>query len=109
MIRWKDRITNGLPRLAVVAHDMAMVWAAWVGLDLLRFALAPATPSFPLWSPEIGLVLLAQGLVFWRVGLYRGLWRFASVPDLMNLAKAGLFGVIAIGLGLFVYNRLDEV
>jgi FlaA1/EpsC-like NDP-sugar epimerase len=58
---------------------------------------------------ETFVVLAAQALVLWRVGLYRGLWRFASVPDLVNLAKAGLFGVIAIGLGLFVYNRLDEV
>ena len=42
MTRWNDRLTNGWPRLAVVAHDMAMVWAAWVGLHQLRFALAPA-------------------------------------------------------------------
>jgi FlaA1/EpsC-like NDP-sugar epimerase len=62
-----------------------------------------------LWSTEDAIVLLAQGLVLWRVGLYRGLWRFASVPDLFNLAKAALFGMIAIGLGLFLYNRLDEV
>jgi len=109
MIRWKDRITNGLPRLAVVAHDMAMVWAAWVGLHQLRFALAPAMLSFPLWSPEIGLVLLAQGLVFWRVGLYRGLWRFASVPDLMNILKASVFGLLGIVVLLFLYNRLDMI
>jgi hypothetical protein len=45
-----------------------------------------------LTSPEMLLVLIAQGLVLWRVGLYRGLWRFASVPDLFNLAKAAVFG-----------------
>src|SRR6476619_2724962 len=109
MTRWNDRLTNGWPRLAVVAHDMAMVWAAWVGLHQLRFALAPTMPPFPLWSPEIFLVLVAQGLVFWRVGLYRGVWRFSSVPDLINILRAGAFGLLAIVVGLFLYNRLDLV
>ncbi len=47
--------------------------------------------------------------MFWRVGLYRGLWRFASVPDLWNILKAGVFGLLAIVLGLAVYNRLGTV
>jgi len=54
-------------------------------------------------------VLLAQGLVFWRVGLYRGLWRFASVPDFLNILKACLFGLVMISVGLFLYNRMDQV
>jgi FlaA1/EpsC-like NDP-sugar epimerase len=109
MTRWKDRITNGWPRLAVVAHDMAMVWASWVGLHQLRFALVPAVSPFVFWSPEMGLVFLAQGVVFWRVGLYRGVWRFASVPDLLNILKAGAFGLLGIVVLLFLYNRLDQV
>ena len=47
--------------------------------------------------------------MFWRVGLYRGLWRFASVPDLWNIFKAALWGLTAIILGLAVYNRLGSV
>ncbi len=43
---------------------------------------------------------MAQGLVFWRVGLYRGLWRFASVPDLWNIFKASFLGMVAIVLAL---------
>src|SRR5690606_6261581 len=55
------------------------------------------------------IVLIAQGLVFWKVGLYRGVWRFASVPDLWNILKASLFGLLAIVLGLAIYNRLESV
>jgi len=109
MTRWTDRVTNGWPRLAIVAHDMTMVWVAWVGLHQLRFALVPAISPISLWSPEAGLVLLAQGVVFWRVGLYRGIWRFASVPDLLNILKAGVFGLLSIVVLLFLYNRLDQV
>ncbi|MBX9402929.1 polysaccharide biosynthesis protein [Lysobacter sp. BMK333-48F3] len=105
----RDRLKGALPRLAVVAHDLAMVWLVWQALHKLRFGVVPTPPALPLWSTEIALVLAAQGLVFWQVGLYRGLWRFAGVPDLWNIFKACMLGLFAIVLGLFLYNRLDLV
>ena len=109
MISWRDRFRMGLPRLAVISHDLTMVWVVWQGLHRLRFGMMPNPPHLPLWSTEVALVLAAQGLVFWSVGLYRGLWRFASVPDLWNIFKACALGLFAIVLGLFLYNRLDLV
>ena len=109
MMGLMERFRAGIPRLAVVAHDLCMVWIAWTGLHQLRYAILPLPPTLLLWSTETAIVLLAQALVFWRVGLYRGIWRFASVPDLMNILKAGLFGLLAIVVGLFVYNRLAQV
>jgi FlaA1/EpsC-like NDP-sugar epimerase len=50
--------------------------------------------------------VLAQGAVFWSVGLYRGLWRFASVPDLWNISKACLLGMLVILLVLAIYNSM---
>lgn len=105
----RERWSRGVPRVAVVCHDLAMVWLVWQILHRLRFAILPNPPDLPLWSTETVLVLLAQGLVFWQVGLYRGLWRFASVPDLWNILKACVLGLFAIVLGLFLYNRLDMV
>ncbi|MGV8942181.1 MAG: polysaccharide biosynthesis protein [Lysobacter sp.] len=109
MSAWRDRWSGALPRLAVVLHDLAMVWVVWEVLHRIRYDVMPAPPQMPLWSTEIALVLAAQGLVFWQVGLYRGLWRFASVPDLWNIFKAGALGLFAIVLGLFLYNRLNLV
>src|SRR5688500_18048416 len=100
MTSWRERMAALLPRLTVVSHDLLMVWICWQGLHHLRYALLPDPPPFPLWSTEIAIVLFAQGLVFWRVGLYRGLWRFASVPDLWNILKAALLGLLALALGL---------
>ena len=106
---WMERIKASAPRAAVVVHDLCMVWLAWYGLHLFRYSVVESAPAFPVWSTEIGLVMLAQGLVFWRVGLYRGLWRFASVPDLVNILKACVFGLLAILAALFLYNRLNLV
>jgi FlaA1/EpsC-like NDP-sugar epimerase len=109
MSSWVERWKSLLPRTAVVLHDLFMVWLVWEGLHRLRWGMVPNPPEIPLWSAEIALVLAAQGLVFWQIGLYRGLWRFASVPDLWNILKACVLGLFAILLGLFLYNRLDMV
>jgi len=109
MVQWKDRVGVVLPRMAVVTHDLFMVWLCWLGLHQFRHSMLASAPAMPLWSPEILLVLLAQGIVFWNVGLYRGVWRFASVPDLINILKASVIGLLAIMVALFVYNRLDQV
>ena len=109
MTKPSDRLASWLPRAAIVVHDLAMVWIAWTGLHLARYALRSEPSPLAPWSAETALVLLAQGLVFWRVGLYRGIWRFASVPDFLNILKACLFGLVMISVGLFLYNRMDQV
>lgn len=98
-----------LTRIAVVIHDLVMVYVCWQLIHVLRYASRQEGYAWTEFSPTVALVLVAQGLVFWRVGLYRGLWRFASVPDLWNILKAGIFGLLAIVLGLAVYNRLESV
>ncbi len=97
------------PRLAVVLHDLAMVWVAWLAANGLRYSLLPGQLELTWLSPEIGFVLLAQGSVLWWIGLYKGLWRFASLPDLWNILRAGVLGALAIAIALFLYNRLNTV
>lgn len=103
------RAAGLLPRMLIVLHDLGMVWACWVGLNALRYSFVPGHAAVLLFSPAVALVLIAQGLIFWWAGLYRGLWRFASMPDLLNIAKASVLGFLAISLGLFLINRLDMV
>ncbi len=112
MATLRDRLNAWLPRGLIVAHDLAIVWLTWMGLHWIRYGLPSAGPLPPqagFWSGETAIVLLAQGLVFWRVGLYRGLWRFASTPDLFNILKAAVAGIVVITISLFVYNRLVGV
>ena len=110
MTSLSDRIRNGVPRLSVVVHDLFMVWLTWAGLNHFRQAAIDQTVSGPLLSPEMVLILIVQGLIFWQVGLYRGVWRFASIPDLVNIVKASLFGLLAIlPLLFFVFDRAGQV
>jgi len=92
------------PRAAVVAHDLVMVGLAWLaaGWIIHRGGLYGVVDSLPLFS-EMVLVLAVQGLVLWSTGLYKGLWRFASFPDLWNIARASLFGTILIITALTIF------
>ena len=105
MISWRTFLVAWLPRFAIVAHDLFMVWLCWQLLHQWRYAMLSPPLTYPLWSPEVAIVLFAQGVVFWQVGLYRGLWRFASVPDLWNILKASLIGLLAVTLCLALYRH----
>src|SRR5690606_30037967 len=96
-------------RLAVVVHDLAMVWLAWSAISMMRWSLSPNPAPVSLFGAEAWLVLGAQALVFWWTGLYRGLWRFASVPDIWNIFRACVLGAVAVAITLFLYNRLVTV
>ncbi len=97
------------PRLAVVLHDLAMVWIAWTAITSFRWSFEAARPELDMFGPEVWLVLAAQGVIFWLTGLYKGLWRFASLPDLWNILRAAMLGALAIAVTLFLYNRLETV
>jgi FlaA1/EpsC-like NDP-sugar epimerase len=97
------------PRLAVVVHDLAMVWIAWVLTNWLRYSIEPNSPPVAWFTVETLLVVVVQGLVLWWTHLYKGLWRFASLPDLWNIVRAGVLGSVAIAVALFLYNRLATV
>ncbi|WP_266157085.1 polysaccharide biosynthesis protein [Dyella silvatica] len=96
------------PRTAVVTHDLFMAALAWWIAKTLRYALM-SDHSYSFHSLEFPLVLLVQAAVLSWTGLYRGVWRFASLPDLWNILRATVIGALAIGLVLFLYNRLEEV
>src|SRR5690606_41932474 len=105
---WKDRVVIALPRLAIVAHDLFMVWLSWIGLHQFRLSMQPFAPQVPLWSTEIALVLGVEALVLWRVVLDRGVWRLASVPDLINLLEASPVGLVGGVFVLALPNRLER-
>ena len=85
------------PRAAVVVHDLVMVALSTLvtGWIVHKFSSLGITPAVPF-AAELALVISLQGLVLWATGLYKGLWRFASFPDLWNIARAAFFGTLLI-------------
>jgi FlaA1/EpsC-like NDP-sugar epimerase len=96
-------------RLAIL-HDLLMIPLAWIGAYWLRFNLG-VIPAFYLESAleNLLIVVVFQGVVFRYFGLYRGVWRFASLPDLIRIAKAVIVGIAFSATILFLTTRMDGV
>ena len=104
---WVDRLRS---RTAAFAHDVVMVPVAWLLAYWLRFNLGEIPDPYLRWAlTALPLVILIQAAVFWTFGLYRGVWRFASMPDLTRIAKAVLVGTALIFFVLFALNRMQGV
>jgi O-antigen biosynthesis protein WbqV len=56
----------------------------------------------------VGFTLIAA-CVFLLTGLYRGIWRYASLPDLFNIARAVTLTVAVFLAVMFVTTRLETL
>jgi FlaA1/EpsC-like NDP-sugar epimerase len=83
-----------------IAHDVVAAGLAWLAAYLLRFNLDFNDPFFSGVWPTLPWVVATQTAVFLGFGLYRGIWRYASVPDLSRIVIAALVGVTATALML---------
>lgn len=91
-------------------HDLLWVPVAVYLAFWLRFNLGdiPAEHMTPL-QLMLLLALPIQMASFWCFGLYRGIWRFASMPDLLRILKAVFLGTIFTFIVMFVLQRLADM
>ncbi len=107
MIRLIRRLRT---RTAAFAHDLLMVPVAWMGAYTLRFNLSYVPPDFMYEAVRLlPMVVLVSGVVFWQQGLYRGVWRFASLPDLVRIVRAVLISVLILAALIFLWTRMQGV
>ncbi len=107
-------LTKSLQKLrsqgAAFTHDLIMVPAAWLGAYWLRFNLGLISGAFSDRALEVlPLLIIVQAAVHWFFGLYRGVWRFASIQDLIRILKA-VAAALAIDFALlFLLFRLEDI
>ena len=99
----KQTPINPLTLLAF-AHDVTVSAIAWYAAYLLRFNFAIPTEYIPSILQTLAWVTPLQALVFVGVGLYRGVWRFASVSDLKRILIAVGIGAILVAALLFMLS-----
>jgi FlaA1/EpsC-like NDP-sugar epimerase len=90
--------------LLALGHDVTAVVLAWLAAYWLRFNL-DISPQHWLTALSISpLLALGFAIVFRLAGLYRGIWRYASLDDLKRILLAvGIGGLIA-GTALPMYQ-----
>jgi FlaA1/EpsC-like NDP-sugar epimerase len=97
-------------RWAAIVHDLLMVPVAWLGAYWLRFNLEQIPADLLRGAlAALPVVLAVQAAVFWYFGLYRGIWRFASMPDLIRILRAVGAGMLLVAIALFLARRMEGV
>ncbi len=87
-------------------HDVLMAGSSFLAALWLRFGDLSSVSDDLLFTGFLLFVTLAI-IVFSSLRLYRGIWRYASVPDLIALARAATFLLLAFTACLFLVSRLE--
>ena len=67
------------------AHDVVAAALAWAAAFLFRLNFDIGAPYSATMLQTMAWVVPLKAVIFWRFGLYRGLWRFASLTDLQRI------------------------
>lgn len=90
--------------LAIV-HDVVAAGFAWCAAFWLRLNLEVPEPFFSAMLASLAWVVPLQAAVFWMFGLYRGIWRYASVPDVQRIVLAVLVAAMAVAMVLMLQGQ----
>jgi FlaA1/EpsC-like NDP-sugar epimerase len=74
--------------LLVFVHDVLATIVSWTFAYLLRFNFSLPKEFIASLIETLPVVMLLQSAIFLKFGLYRGMWRFASLPDLKRILAA---------------------
>jgi len=93
----------------VFLHDLIMAaltlpLALYLRLDTDAFARFP----LPQMLMMTAAFTLTAAIAFRTQTMYRGIWRYASIPDLLAIVRGATLTVGAFTLALFLYNRLED-
>lgn len=94
-------------RLLAFAHDMVATSAAISFAYYIRYQAGVWSGAGQSLLITSAFLLPAAALVYHQAGLYRGIWRFASIPDLAAILKA--VTVLSIALIVFGFLARDTV
>ncbi|SNX60415.1 NDP-sugar epimerase, includes UDP-GlcNAc-inverting 4,6-dehydratase FlaA1 and capsular polysaccharide biosynthesis protein EpsC [Nitrosomonas ureae] len=99
----------GIRTFIAFTHDFIAVAVAWWLAYLCRFNFDIPAVSVIFLLQTLPWIVLIQGGAFLWFGLYRGLWRYASLPDLKRIVVAVAVGSVAVTLMLWLFGLLRNV
>lgn len=89
--------------------DLLATAASWFGAFAIRFDLDVPQMYWAAAVRSLWWVLLFFGASFFLNGLYRGLWLFASLPDLFRLSRAVVLGSLIVAAVAFLFRGTVDV
>jgi FlaA1/EpsC-like NDP-sugar epimerase len=99
-----------LKRVLIIIHDILWIPAAIYFAYWFRFNLQLIPPGYHATMQQlIFFAIPIHAFTFWMFGCYRGIWRFASLPDLWRILRAVAVGALVVSAALFLYARFEGI
>jgi FlaA1/EpsC-like NDP-sugar epimerase len=102
-------LPNSRRSLLAFLHDLVMAALSFgiasylrLGDDVWRYQ-----PRFTVFYGMTFAGIAAMAFLY--TGLYRGIWRYASLPDLFNITKAATLSVVVFLPVMFLFTRLETL
>jgi FlaA1/EpsC-like NDP-sugar epimerase len=93
----------------VILTDILLISLAFYLSCLLRFDFdIPRIHAAALWD-VFPLVMLIKPVVFYYFDFYRGMWRYTSLTDLLNIFKATFSSSLIIMGSILFVNRFEHI
>ena len=94
------------PKLFIAyTYDILAVFLALIGSYFIRFNFDIPLENRNQIVEILPFIVIPQSIFFLYIGIYRGLWRFASLPDLKRIFISALFALFLI----IICNYLFQV
>lgn len=103
----KIRISRNL--YIILAIDIILLCLSFYVAHLIRFEF-----MIPEWAMEkffnmLPYVVAVKILLFYFFDLYKGMWRYTSLNDLLNVVKASTIGGLCVIVFVLYMNRFEDV
>lgn len=87
-----------IAKLPVILFDVAAIPVAWYAAYWLRYNMQPYPSSLTSTHSFIALALLSivQISCYYYFKIYRGLWRFSSLNDVIRILKATITAMVLV-------------
>jgi FlaA1/EpsC-like NDP-sugar epimerase len=95
---WKvrNRLRHNERVMLILLHDLLAGALAWVFAYMLRFNLDMPEDFLDEMRLTLAWIVPLQAIIFWRFGLYRGIWGYTSVSDLQRIFFAAVTAAASI-------------
>jgi FlaA1/EpsC-like NDP-sugar epimerase len=101
------RVFTDFRRTTVVVCDIVLICFSYLAAFAIRFEMGIPPEYVMVIFHTLPLVVLVRFATFSYFGLYRGLWRFASVIEIVQIIKSVAVSSVLLILALYLMNRYE--
>lgn len=89
----------------ILITDILLVTGSFYAAHLVRFDFEIQQQTWLIFKRILPIVLITKIICFYFFDLYRGMWRYTSIADLINIIKAStISSLIIISFVLFIFG-----